>query len=517
MKKFWRNITVYTITFILSALTVICCSADAGSKITLEGNAVYEHRNITNSEGVQNLHTVTVPAGDIRYRLRLGLSGGYVSGRENTLETAKAYQGPGKLVAGINGGFFMTEAQVSGVPYGFLMQDGEMYTSPAQDVPNGVNGCDPAVVIVDRNGKVSVTDAPQFQGGYSIQGTKFKIHQINRMRQPADSQSEIDSVVLYTNRYGATTQTKGGTEVRIRVKSGTVSPNGIVRGEVLSIEKGGNTKLESGVVVLSFSDLCNHQLSYFRVGESIRLDLFIFGGIQDWDTVDFAFGGPYIIARDGKLTQLPESEPVYFKKNPRTMLGVKPDGTMIFVASEGRKPGVSDGMTCKVAAETLLNMGYTTILNLDGGGSTTLVTGENGKVTLRNTPSDGEMRKVADSLLLVWDASYKGYVPPKNESSVLLKPTSSAQSSTVASSAVSGTDRLSSLPTSSAVLSQAASSVSSEPVAETSSDYVSEVTVPEKNEHSSGWVWWIIGAAVLLLGGGAGCTVWYLKKKESEK
>ena len=79
---------------------------------------------------------------------------------------------------------------------------------------------------------------------------------------------------------------------------------------------------------------------------------------------------------------------------PRTAIGFKDGGkTMFLLITDGRQSQVV-GTTLAQTAQMLLDLGADTGLNLDGGGSTTLVARPLGgdSATLRNTPSDGHER-----------------------------------------------------------------------------------------------------------------------------
>jgi exopolysaccharide biosynthesis protein len=86
-------------------------------------------------------------------------------------------------------------------------------------------------------------------------------------------------------------------------------------------------------------------------------------------------------------------------RQARTLAGVTEDGRLLLVTVDGRRPGWSVGMTLPEAARLMRSLGARDALNLDGGGSTTMVV--RGQVV--NRPSDrvGE-RPVSDAL----------YVPP---------------------------------------------------------------------------------------------------------
>ena len=60
--------------------------------------------------------------------------------------------------------------------------------------------------------------------------------------------------------------------------------------------------------------------------------------------------------------------------HPRTAVGVAPDNRKLFlVVVDGRQPGYSEGMTLEELAELFRDLGAVHALNLDGGGSSTLV------------------------------------------------------------------------------------------------------------------------------------------------
>lgn len=88
------------------------------------------------------------------------------------------------------------------------------------------------------------------------------------------------------------------------------------------------------------------------------------------------------------------------RPHPRTAIGVRRDGVILLLVADGRKPGVAAGLTIEELRRVMAALGAEDALNLDGGGSTTLVIG--GRVV--NQPSDatGE-RRVGDAIGLVLD------------------------------------------------------------------------------------------------------------------
>ena len=69
---------------------------------------------------------------------------------------------------------------------------------------------------------------------------------------------------------------------------------------------------------------------------------------------------------------------------PRTAIGQRKDGTVLFVVIDGRQPGYSLGATLRDVQDVLYEKGAYIAANLDGGSSSTLYL--NGKVV--NKPAD---------------------------------------------------------------------------------------------------------------------------------
>ncbi len=87
--------------------------------------------------------------------------------------------------------------------------------------------------------------------------------------------------------------------------------------------------------------------------------------------------------------------------HPRTLAGVSEDGTIILAVIDGRQKNLSNGAVFVRCAAFMLSHGAYNAVNLDGGGSSTMIISQDGGYKTVNSPSDGHLRKVYNSLLVV--------------------------------------------------------------------------------------------------------------------
>jgi len=104
-----------------------------------------------------------------------------------------------------------------------------------------------------------------------------------------------------------------------------------------------------------------------------------------------AISGESIYLRDGKWS-VREPDTSYWRSSiqPRCSVGLSKDGRSLLIAVvDGRQPGYSEGCTVHEMADILVRHGAGTMLDLDGGGSETLVKeGRDGKPYILNCPID---------------------------------------------------------------------------------------------------------------------------------
>jgi hypothetical protein len=120
---------------------------------------------------------------------------------------------------------------------------------------------------------------------------------------------------------------------------------------------------------------------------------------RSWSVDDVLGGGPLLI-RDGKINIAWESE-VFFgtsipEVHPRTAAGLTANNHLILLVVDGRQ-NVSRGVDLKELAHILFGLGCQDALNLDGGGSSTLIV--DGILLNRPAGSD-ELREVMSAIAI---------------------------------------------------------------------------------------------------------------------
>lgn len=81
--------------------------------------------------------------------------------------------------------------------------------------------------------------------------------------------------------------------------------------------------------------------------------------------------------------------------HPRTAVGFTANRTVYFLVADGRNASYANGLTLAQVAQIMVALETKEAINLDGGGSSTFVV-DDGQLVVRNKPSDGSPRKVAN-------------------------------------------------------------------------------------------------------------------------
>jgi hypothetical protein len=214
--------------------------------------------------------------------------------------------------------------------------------------------------------------------------------------------TDADEAVLFTTAYGVATPAGDGVEVLLDSK-GRVQSIRSPRGGQLPA--GGSSIQATGVLAERLRALTSPGAKL-----TIRSRLTDLRGhpVRTNRRTAIVNGGPGLV-RDGRLTItanrdgfVRDGDPSFYygfsaKRNPRTFGGQDARGRTVLVAVDGRST-TSLGLTIRETGLVARALGLRQAMNLDGGGSTTVVA----RGAVLNTPSDatGE-RPVGDALLVL--------------------------------------------------------------------------------------------------------------------
>lgn len=320
-----------------------------------------------------------------RVRLVSALATGEIPGRATVLSIAQR----AGAVAAVNAGFFSP----TGDPNGLLKIDGRLLSDTGRargavalvDGPAGLDG------LFDR---VSARVAIRYRTGRRWR--RAPVDGVDTARGPG-------RIVLYTPASGTTTDTVGGLEWTLRPGA-----NGL---RVASTPAGdaprGNAAIPGDGYVVSFGgDTAPAALAglsraaVVQVRESLRVQ----SGqrVSDWSRAATLVGGAGLLVRGGKpLTDWAVerlSRGFETTMHPRTVIARDRAGSWWLITIDGRQPGRAIGMSFSLVQALLARLSVSDALNLDGGGSTTMVVG--GRVV--NHPSDlVGPRAVSDAIVVM--------------------------------------------------------------------------------------------------------------------
>jgi hypothetical protein len=304
------------------------------------------------------------------------LNPGTVSHRE-VLSQQAARKG---AIAGVNGDFF--DINDTGAPLGIGIQRdadggaGELVNGPA----GGHN--ESAVIGADGLGRL----AQIFLDGSATDddGSTVALSNLNSPGLPAGG------VGLYTPQWGPAARNRtidGVPAVReVILRDGTVVSNSTTVG---------TTPLAGDEQALIGREGGAATLAAFEPGDLVTVK---YAPRSDAKDIAVGISGNLRLAEDGQV--LPVDDVVM---EPRTAIGFSDDGSrMVLVTIDGRQTD-SRGMTFHELGRLLVDLGADDVLNLDGGGSSTMLSRPVGETAVEviNSPSDGGERLTPNGLGLL--------------------------------------------------------------------------------------------------------------------
>ncbi|HOG28024.1 MAG TPA: phosphodiester glycosidase family protein [Vicinamibacterales bacterium] len=379
---------------VLPALAVLALAAAGASCWTGGAPDLGAPQRIADGVRLYRLHDPALiePAGPIAVQVlrldpsKVDLRSALPGGRVVQLDTVLGIARREGAVAAVNAGFFVLK---TGDPAGVLEVGGELVSdSPLTRGAVGIvrEAGKPLSLVFDRLA-ATVTLRYATDDG-----------RVARRVDGVDTTRARGKLMLYTPRYGPDSDT-AGTGVEWQLAG---SPLRVVRRA-----RAGKTPIPRGGAVLSYggTDLPS-DLEALEPGREVALVTefrpLLGTTPEQWARAQDIVGGAGLLVHRGKPLTDWSSEQLAPRfdadRHPRTMIGATRDGTIWMVTVDGRNPMLSLGMSFPELQGLARRLGLHDALNLDGGGSTTMVAG--GSVV--NHPSDAQgPRRVSDALVVV--------------------------------------------------------------------------------------------------------------------
>lgn len=158
---------------------------------------------------------------------------------------------------------------------------------------------------------------------------------------------------------------------------------------------------ENGYIIVMNNSTREAKIGYYSVGQAVSFvenGTFVFRPAKEMSQITFGISGGGEILRNGQT--MAQGEIISpSSRNPRTCIGVSQDKSKIIILCiDGRVKGI--GATTYECSQIMKELGAYDAIQLDGGGSTTMVIKPQGEESLQvvNTPSDGAQRSVANAV-----------------------------------------------------------------------------------------------------------------------
>jgi len=326
----------------------------------------WQLRNFCTPRGPLDVYVLKVDPGQEVLDIRPALAGQTVHSRRSVLHIARQHE----AVAALNGGFFAEQ----GPPLGLLIINGEWIKHPILNR---------TVLGITADGEL-LMDRLSFEGRlYFGDHGYLELDGINR------GHNESYQLVIYTPRWGE-----------------VLSPRAqctrlVVSGEAVVVAK--HTQAQPVEIppegyVISGSGRYAPLLEKVHEGEGVWTRL---RTKPEWEKLAYALGAGPCLVKDGRphVTASPEvfGRDVSGGAASRSAVAITQDGLLMLVAVETPPDEPGSGVTLSELAQILVKLGARDAMNLDGGGSATVVQGDQ----VINHPRDGYLRPVSNALLVV--------------------------------------------------------------------------------------------------------------------
>ncbi|MBR5123781.1 MAG: phosphodiester glycosidase family protein, partial [Clostridia bacterium] len=380
------------------------------SDIAISGSTYGENRQV---------NMVEIDLANTHLSMEVLTGGQYMVSSKTLNKAAESYNAAHKgstVLAAVNGDLWMTSVhsgaevtkKVLKVTRGVLIIDGEIWASQQLDQENlgatnaekgTAAGNKAAFGVTSKN--QPLVGSPDIRVTMSVNGKEIKADGINRL--PA-----LNSVIVYNHRVNDTNYALNDAyEVELKVDdTSAFKAGGEISAKVVAIYKADSTTRpaigEKTIVLTARGNRIADLQNNFKVGDTVTFSTTVtdrMGRTELWQDVQEAIGGHMQPIVDGKPAVANGDSTAY----PASFVGYRDDGTVVLCSVTSTLDGSRAGLRFKDGYKFCTEMGFNSVFYLDGGGSATFVTLDEGTYTIRNKCSDGSARAVINGIGVVWN------------------------------------------------------------------------------------------------------------------
>ena len=392
------------IVILLIALLAFAPAAYAEQRPVLQestpitAGAVMKNYHWETTDGPAKIHVVEIDLNNPYVQLGVIPGAGKLTQRLNVTAMAKNTG----AVAAINGDFYNTQAE--GSPIGPTVINQQWVTSPSK-----LEGIYALGITGDRTAHI---EPFTFQGQVTApNGKEFELAGLNKTiysEEPQGTHSHIHKLHLYNDMWGGTTRGNDSLTLPTEMLVG--------QGRVISIVKGQyiDSPVPEGMYILRGHGLAaSFILDNFQPGDPVEIN-YTCQPQRDWSMV---IGGHALLVDQGAVVPYTKDISSLGGVRARTALGISRDGKKLWLVGVEGRTAASKGLTLGNLSRFFGEIGAWRALNLDGGGSSTMVARPLGQWEVNRvfTPEQTTERLVVNALGVFTNApkgSLKGLALP---------------------------------------------------------------------------------------------------------
>lgn len=335
--------------------------------------------------------------------IRIDLQNPYVkidvmNGKNGQFTTKQSTGGMAKengAVAAVNGDYFNTTAD--GAPIGGQVTDGQLLSTPSD-----IKGMYSFAVTTD--GK-PIIDEFAFSGSVTAEdGSSFPLAGINKSSYNPESSSatysHADAMYIYTSAWKSTERPKNSatTPIEVLVQNDVITQISDVGGFV------GMQVPQDGYILRTHGKAAEFVKNHLAVGQTLKTSYMLnsktMGQSVDPSKLQTMIGGHTILVNNGKAAAFSRDVSSIGGYRARTALGYSKDERYVYIVTVEKNDN-SSGMSLGELQSFMVDIGVWKGMNLDGGGSTTLVSrplGENDATLTFHTEYGTQQRSVVNAV-----------------------------------------------------------------------------------------------------------------------